>query len=153
MGLINLASGNSLWRGYEYYKEHRVENFVRLSDHEMQGIISGSGKNTYRTTINLEHPRKSTCSCPFAEGRKVVCKHMVALYLTAFPEEASELEEERARELEEEERQDKLEQALFDYVDNMEKEELQQALLDLLLDGPDWQFERFLEEYMGESFY
>lgn len=29
------------------------------------------------------HPRKSFCNCPFADGRRVVCKHMITLYFTA----------------------------------------------------------------------
>ena len=39
----------------------------------------------YHVTINREHPRSSTCDCPYAKGRKVVCKHMIALLFTAEP--------------------------------------------------------------------
>lgn len=32
------------------------------------------------------------------------------------------------------------------YVWKMKKSELQQALLELLLDGPEWQYDRFVRE-------
>ena len=38
--------------------------------------------------ILIKHPRKSKCNCPFAEGRRVVCKHMIALYFTIEPQAA-----------------------------------------------------------------
>ncbi|NMB97839.1 MAG: hypothetical protein GYA02_14710 [Clostridiaceae bacterium] len=38
--------------------------------------------------INIVHPRKSKCNCPHADGRRVICKHMIALYFTVFPKEA-----------------------------------------------------------------
>ncbi len=38
--------------------------------------------------IDKNHPRKSTCNCPFADVRRVVCKHMIALYFTAEPKAA-----------------------------------------------------------------
>ena len=42
----------------------------------------------YRTIIDVLHPRKSQCNCPFADGRRVICKHMVALLFTELPNEA-----------------------------------------------------------------
>ncbi|WP_278296961.1 SWIM zinc finger family protein [Butyrivibrio sp. ob235] len=40
--------------------------------------------------MDKEHPRKSSCTCPFAEGRRVICKHMIALYFTAEPKAAED---------------------------------------------------------------
>lgn len=37
----------------------------------------------------MEHPRKSICNCPHADGRRVICKHMIALLFTASPEAAN----------------------------------------------------------------
>lgn len=37
----------------------------------------------------MEHPRKSKCNCPHADGRRVICKHMIALLFTASPEAAN----------------------------------------------------------------
>ena len=43
------------------------------------------------------------------------------------------------------------EEELYDrvqkYVGRMKKNELQQALLELLFDGPEWQFERFVRDH------
>ena len=43
------------------------------------------------------------------------------------------------------------EEELYDrvqeYVGHMKKCELQQALLELLFDGPEWQFERFVRDH------
>ena len=36
----------------------------------------------------MEHPRKSKCN-PHADGRRVICKHMIALLFTASPEAAN----------------------------------------------------------------
>mgnify|MGYP002644725577 CR=1 FL=1 len=61
------------------------------------GLIEiASGNNKYVVHIDKMHPRKSKCNCPFADGRRVVCKHMIALYFTAEPQAALvELEERR----------------------------------------------------------
>ena len=36
------------------------------------------------------------------------------------------------------------------FVRKMKKIEAQEALLQLLLDGPDWQYDRFVAEYLEE---
>ena len=72
---------------------------------------------------------------------------MVAVFFTVFPGEAQKFyDEAMAYQEEEERRQDELEDKLIKYVSKMKKAELQQKLLELLFDGPEWQFERFLEE-------
>ena len=38
MGLINIASGNSTWRGLDYYKENKVSDYKKTSDSEYEGI-------------------------------------------------------------------------------------------------------------------
>lgn len=42
MWLINIASGNSTWRGLDYYKENKVSNYKKTSDSEYEGIVNGS---------------------------------------------------------------------------------------------------------------
>ncbi len=69
MGLIDCASGNSLWRGYDYYKEKKVKAFVPTSDTTFRGIVGGSHGESYSVNIDIEHPRKSSCNCPFADGK------------------------------------------------------------------------------------
>ncbi len=33
---------------------------------------------------------KSHCNCPHANGKRIICKHQVALYFSVFPEEADQ---------------------------------------------------------------
>lgn len=51
---------------------------------------------------------------------------------------------------EEEKRQGELENKLVTFVSKMKKAELQQVLLELLYDGPEWQYEKFLHEHWIE---
>ena len=151
MGLIELANGNSLWHGYDYYEAKMVKDVTRLSNHEIEGKVSGSNGKHYATIINTKHPRTSKCSCPHANGRRVICKHMVALYFTAYPEEAKKLlGAAKAYEIEEEKRQEERENAVVKYISRMKKDDLQQTLLTLLFDGPEWQYDRFVREHIGE---
>ena len=99
------ASYQSFWKGYWYYKNGNVLSWNKINDFEYEGIVkSDNQKDQYNVTINLKKPRTSKCNCPFAEGTYKVCKHMVALYFTVFPEEfvAFEKELEEERKLEEE---------------------------------------------------
>ena len=43
-----------------------------------------------------------------------------------------------------------MENKLITFVSKMKKDELQQALLEMLFDGPEWQYERFLREHWIE---
>ena len=84
MGIISLASGSSCWRGLDYYKEKEYSSIVK-------------GTNNYNVHLDIEHPRKSSCNCPLANGKRIICKHIVATYFTAFPNEAVSFEEEQNR--------------------------------------------------------
>ncbi|MCI8608100.1 MAG: SWIM zinc finger family protein [Firmicutes bacterium] len=147
MGVLNMASGQSMCRGYEYFKEKRV---VRMDERDkgiLTGAVSGSDGKIYDVTVNVAHPRKSRCNCLHAKGRQIVCKHMVAVYFTAFPQEAEEYITEPENYWEEEEqRKQENEERLLKYVSKMKKSELQDALLDLLFEGPEWQYDRFIRE-------
>ncbi len=150
MSFISSARSNSQWRGYEYWQEKKVVSYECISDHEAEGIVKGS--KAYRVKIDTEHPRRSACNCPFAQGRRVICKHMIALYFTLHPHEAEKYYNEVVRVQQEwEDEQDEIEQKLIDYVHKMDKDALEDALLDLLLDGPDWQYEQFVREHLDEE--
>lgn len=151
MSLIDLASGASAWRGYNYYKEGNVLRCLCAEESRYEGEVSGSSGEIYRVRLDLDHPRSSECTCPHAAGKRIVCKHQVALYFTAFPEEAEkyyreviEAEEEAEREREQQEI------AVIERVRKMKKSELQDALLELLFDGPEWQYERFAHEHLRD---
>lgn len=151
MGLLNLASAASAWRGYEYYKSGKVKSCQKTDDGRYEGQVAGSNKRSYQVKIDLEHPRSSQCDCPHAAGKRIVCKHMVALYFSAFPEEAEDYYREVIdAEEEAEQEQERLENAVIEYVWKMKKADLQQALLQTLFEGPEWQFERFVRENLRE---
>lgn len=150
MGLLDCASAASLWRGYDYYNEKRATLYQKLSDTVFSGTVSGSGSASYKVEIDIAHPKRSKCNCPHADGRRIICKHMVALYFTVFPEEAVRIYNEAIKYEEEEEAyQEQMEQKLVRYVHSMKKEELREALLDILFSGPEWQYEHFIRDYVG----
>lgn len=134
MGLIEAASGNSVWRGMDYYSDKKVKSWKCVSQGIYDGIVSGSGNNKYMVHIDTSHPRKSVCNCPFADGRMVVCKHMIALYFTAEPQVAIDFMKEVER-WEEEERLREREhyEDLKQYVKSLSKVELQEQLLNALV--------------------
>ena len=89
MSILNCASSASVYRGYDYYINKHITDIIKISENEYEGYVNGNAKNSYYVKINVEHPRKSYCDCPYATGN-TVCKHMVALYFYAFPEEAED---------------------------------------------------------------
>lgn len=91
MSILTSASSSSVSRGYDYYKHNKVSNVNQLNDHEFEGYVDGSLKNPYYVKIDIEHPRKSYCDCPHANGN-ITCKHMTALYFELFPDEADDYE-------------------------------------------------------------
>lgn len=95
MGIISLANGSSCWRGLDYYKEKRVVELNKINENEYSSIVKGT--NNYNVHLDIEHPRKSSCNCPLANGKRIICKHIVATYFTAFPNEAVSFEEEQNR--------------------------------------------------------
>ena len=88
------TSVRSFWHGYWYYKNGNVISWKQINDYEYEGIVkSDNQKDQYKVIINLEKPRSSKCSCPFAEGNYKVCKYMVALYFAIFPNEVKQFDE------------------------------------------------------------
>ena len=138
MGLIELASANSVWRGMDYYEKKKVVSWKRSGDASYDGQVTGSNKQVYSVHIDKEHPRKSECSCPFAAGRRVICKHMIALYFTAEPNVAEDfLRQAEKWEKEEEERERQHYIDLKNYVHSLSKDELRKELYDALIELED----------------
>ena len=147
MGILECASGASIWRGYDYYKENKVICFSELSANLFTAKVAGSSDKPYSVELHIDHPRKSKCNCPHADGKRIICKHIVAAYFAVLPEEAERYyAEAMAYEEDEEKRADELADKVCDYVWKMKKSEVQQALLQLLFDGPEWQYDRFVRE-------
>lgn len=154
MGLIECTSGASLWRSYDYYKENKVKNLFETSPGLFTADVEGTAYEPYVVEIYIAHPRKSKCNCPHADGKRIICKHMVAVYFTAFPKEAQRIYDEAiAYQEEEEKREEELTNKICQYVWKMKKSEAQQALLELLFDGPEWQFDKFIREHDLEDDY
>lgn len=149
MGLLECASRNSVYRGFDYYNCNKVKYFENISDGVYLGIVEGSNGNSYETCIDVNHPRKSYCNCPHANGKRIVCKHQVAMFFKVFPEKA----EEYKRELEEyydylEKEKEDEEKALVRFLHKCKKSELEDILYSLLMDSPEWLYDRFVREYL-----
>ena len=139
MKLLNLASNNSVWRGIDYHHEKRIIDWKEVADNCYQGKVKGSGAAVYDVTIDTAHPRKSVCNCPFAEGRRVICKHMVALDLGIFPEKEQQMmdyieEQNQLYEQEYEQEIQEREDAIREYVMGLSKAELRQELIQRMID-------------------
>ena len=136
MAFYDVASAASVWRGYEYWQDgSRVSGIHRNDDGTISALVQGTADEPYRVCIDLAHPKKSTCTCPFAEGRYVVCKHMVALYFTAVPGAGEafmhevEAEQRTAEEWNRERREE-----IASYVHTLTKAQLQEELISALLE-------------------
>lgn len=149
MDLLSTASAQSVYRGYEYFEKNKVLKIEKEDETHYHGIVDGSAQNIYEVMIDLEHPKRSKCNCPHAAGRRLVCKHMVALYFAAYPEEARRYIEEFYDTLEAvEQREEEITERIISYVQHMKKAQLQQELLQILLEGPEWQYDKFITEHM-----
>lgn len=145
MSILTSASAVSVWRGYEYYTDRKVIRFVQSGPDEYVGEVSGSAAMPYHVKINTVHVRQSKCDCPHADGKRIICKHMVALYFSAFPEEARRyIAEVESDEREEDEDREAYYEGAVEYVMSLTKKQLQEALLAAILDDEDysgdWQY-------------
>jgi uncharacterized Zn finger protein len=147
MGLLECASGASVWRGYNYYKEKKVVSLEVTGENIYSATVAGSSTEPYSVELHIDHPRKSKCNCPHADGKRIICKHIVATYFTVLPKEAERFyAEAMAYQEEEEKRQEEMSDKVIKYVGKMKKADLCQSLLELLFDGPEWQYDRFIRE-------
>ena len=140
MGLIDLCSNNSYWRGLDYYENRKVKDITKINDNEYDAIVFGS--EHYHVHLNVEHPKKSTCTCPHAKGASRVCKHKVAVYFSIFPDEANEaikernelIKEQESREREYDNKQREAYKRQKEYVDSLSEEEVRDMLIGYLVD-------------------
>lgn len=131
------------------YSNNRLNIFLRLSDGQYKGFVDGSGNEPYEVYIDVNHPRKSHCNCPHANGKRIVCKHQVAVFFKAFPDEADKYQAELEAYYDyEEKRHEDEENAIGEFLDKCDKSELADIIWQMLFDGPEWQYERFVREYL-----
>ena len=148
MSILTAASNKSAWRGYEYFMEDKVQFVKKLDDTHFGGTVAGNEAEPYTVTIDIEHPKRSTCDCPFANGLKV-CKHMVAVYFAAFPEEAIKFKAAINRALEEEEQyREELPGRIEKYINRLNKTQLKDLALNLIYELPEYEFEQFVREFI-----
>ncbi len=134
MGLLEIAASKSVWRGIEYYNNHNVLSWEQTDDGIFDGIVKGSGDENYKVHVDSNHPRKSTCNCPLADGKKTICKHIVAVYVAANPEEESRFRSDLTPYAsEEEERHAKRYQNLMSWARNMSPKELREAYVEAMI--------------------
>lgn len=146
MSFISLASGRSTWRGYEYYCDKKVESYEEIGTNLYTAKVKGDGC-VYDVCIDLEHPKRSTCNCPHAEGRRIICKHMVALYFTLFPDQAEEyIREVEKSEEEREELNRAMDEMLVKHLKNLTKQQLKDDLYELINSLPEWMKEKYIVE-------
>ena len=132
MGLLELASNNSFWRGVDYFQDGKVGDWKKIDGSHYGAKVTGS--NTYDVVIDTKHPKRSTCNCPHAEGKMIICKHKVALYLTVFPDELQRvMEEAQAWEKEQEKRLEEERNEIKEYVYSLTKQQLRDALLQRMI--------------------
>lgn len=135
MGVIELASAKSLWRGFYYYEEGRAFDIDKSMLGFIRGKVNGSNDMVYKVEVNLEKLRSSTCTCSFkADKPKALCKHIVALYFSAYPSEAErllKLNEQWEKEAQEEEQRRIKE--IEAYVKKLSKADLQEMVIDQLV--------------------
>ncbi len=72
MGVLECASGASVWRGYDYYKQKKIINIRKSEDGKIFATVSGSATTPYEVELDIEHPRKSKCNCPHADGKRII---------------------------------------------------------------------------------
>lgn len=85
MGLPELASAASYWRGFYYFEEGAVKSIVKVGVDRYEGIVVG--QKQYRVSIDVNHRKKDSCTCPHARGSTRVCKHQMALFFAICPSE------------------------------------------------------------------
>lgn len=144
MGIISLASGNSCWDGLNYYKNKKIIKLNKINKNVYESVVKGT--NTYKVHLDIEHPRKSTCDCPFAKGKRIICKHIVATYFTALPKEAKMFEEEQKRLQEDYEKaQEEEYDRVIKCLNEMSKQELIKELITVFNYGPEWLYNDFVK--------
>ena len=139
MGMREICSYNSYWRGLEYFENNRVKSINKINEYEYEAEVEGT--ENYHVHLNINHPRKSICTCPHAAGKSTICKHKMAVYFYIFPDEAQEAIDERNRyynDLEEREREydkkaEEIRKMCKELVDDLSEEEVRKRLVNYMV--------------------
>ena len=139
MGMLQIASYNSYWRGLDYFESKLVKKLNRLNEFIYEAEVEGT--NSYNVRIDVNHPRKLTCTCPHASGKSIICKYKVAVYFSIYPEEAQKAIDERnayRKELEEREKQydrkvEEHRESIKEYIDSLSEKEVRNMLINYMV--------------------
>lgn len=142
MRFINLGSYNSQFRGLDYCEDKKVIEYKKINDFIYTSKVKGSLNNVYSVVIDIEHPRRSTCNCEHANGRRVICKHMIATYFTIFPYKIDEFNEDLERGMQQYEEEMRLrrlekEKEITKFVNSLSAKEVRKKLIKYLMDEYD----------------
>ena len=156
MGMLDICSHNSYWRGLDYFESKRVKTLKQINQNEYEAEVEGT--EIYFVHLDTNHPKKSTCTCPHAAGKSTICKHKVAVYFSVFPEEAQEAIDERDRyyeDLEQRERiynekVEKISKLYKELVDNLPEEEVRRRLVNYMVES---YMENEDDPYQEEDYY
>ena len=140
MGMLEICSNNSYWRGLDYFQNNKVKTINQTSRYEYDADVQGT--ELYHVHLDINHPKKSTCTCPHASGKSIICKHKVAAYFAAFPEEAQEVvdkmnryyEEQEKLEKEREKRLKERKKQIKEYVKSLSEAKAKKLLLDYMIE-------------------
>ena len=135
MGMIDIASRQSVWRGLDYYKQKKVLSCKANEDGTYEGDVAGSDDKKYHVHLDMTHPRKSTCDCPLANGKRIICKHIVAMSFCVDSSEADRFKNEKTNYAsEEEERRAKQYDRYMKRAKYMSKAELREAYVEAMIE-------------------
>ncbi|WNS41969.1 SWIM zinc finger family protein [Paenibacillus sp. MMS20-IR301] len=73
--VAHLFDDLTLKRGFQYYKQKRVQAFRMITGQRIMSLVEG--REDYAVTLELDHLQQSHCDCPVSGP----CKHMVAVLM------------------------------------------------------------------------
>lgn len=88
MEVLANASQKAKYEGYYCFKCGCVKEVNEVSKRVYEGKIVDEKGEVFSVNLDLNKNVKSSCNCKQAFNRRVVCKHVVALYFKLFPAEA-----------------------------------------------------------------
>ena len=131
-------------------KKLKVAAYCRVSTASDEQLISLETQKAHyekhiRSNDEWEYPRKSTCDCPLANGKKIICKHIVAVSLCLDASEADRFKNEKTiYASEEEERRAKKYDKYMGFAKTMSPRELREAYVELMIELDEY---RLKEKY------
>ena len=140
MGMLEICSNNYYWRGLDYYQNNRVMKIIQVNRFEYDAEVQGT--ELYHVHLDVNHPRKSNCTCPHASGKTTICKHKVAVYFAAFPKEAQEAinrinryyEEQEKRIIERQRKLKEEKKRIKKYVESLSEAKAKKLLINYLIE-------------------